>query len=61
MHHAAVMEGSWGGEAAMVADADAALRLLQTELGADDVVLVKASNSAGLGALAEALTRTTTA
>jgi UDP-N-acetylmuramoyl-tripeptide--D-alanyl-D-alanine ligase len=61
MHHAAVMEGSWGGEAAMVADADAALRLLQAELGADDVVLVKASNSAGLGALAEALTRTTTA
>ncbi|MBV9090281.1 MAG: UDP-N-acetylmuramoyl-tripeptide--D-alanyl-D-alanine ligase [Mycobacteriaceae bacterium] len=61
MHHGAVMEGSWGGEATMVADADAALALLQAELGADDVVLVKASNSAGLGSLAEALTRATTA
>jgi UDP-N-acetylmuramoyl-tripeptide--D-alanyl-D-alanine ligase len=60
MHHGAVMEGSWGGEATMVADADAALALLQAELGADDVVLVKASNSAGLGALAEVLTRITT-
>jgi len=61
MHHGAVMEGSWGGEATMVADADAALALLQAELGADDVVLVKASNSAGLGALAEALSRAITA
>jgi len=61
MHHGAVMEGSWGGEAIMVADADAALALLQAELGADDVVLVKASNSAGLGALAEALSRAITA
>jgi UDP-N-acetylmuramoyl-tripeptide--D-alanyl-D-alanine ligase len=56
MQHGAVMEGSWGGEATMVADADAALALLAAELGADDVVLVKASNSAGLGELAEALT-----
>jgi UDP-N-acetylmuramoyl-tripeptide--D-alanyl-D-alanine ligase len=61
MHHGAVMEGSWGGEATVVDDADAALALLRAELGAGDVVLVKASNSAGLGALAEALTRTTTA
>ncbi len=58
MHHGAVMEGSWGGEATMVADADAALALLRAELGADDVVLVKASNAAGLGALAEALAGT---
>lgn len=55
MHHGAVMEGSWGNEAVLVPDADAALALLRAELGDGDVVLVKASNSAGLGALAEAL------
>jgi len=55
MHHGAVMEGSWGSESTIVADADAALALLRSELRAGDVVLVKASNSAGLGALAEAL------
>ncbi|KUI23323.1 UDP-N-acetylmuramoyl-tripeptide--D-alanyl-D-alanine ligase [Mycobacterium sp. GA-1285] len=55
MHHGAVMEGSWGAEATMVADADAALELLRAELRPYDVVLVKASNAAGLGALAEAL------
>jgi UDP-N-acetylmuramoyl-tripeptide--D-alanyl-D-alanine ligase len=55
MLHGAVMEGSWGSEATMVADADAALALLRAELAPGDVVLVKASNSAGLGALADAL------
>src|ERR1700677_3409540 len=55
MHHGAVMEGSWGGEAAILADADAALALLRAELQPGDVVLVKASNSAGLGALADSL------
>jgi UDP-N-acetylmuramoyl-tripeptide--D-alanyl-D-alanine ligase len=55
MHHGAVMEGSWAGEATMVDDADAALALLRAELKPGDVVLVKASNAAGLGALAEAL------
>ncbi|KUI21199.1 UDP-N-acetylmuramoyl-tripeptide--D-alanyl-D-alanine ligase [Mycobacterium lehmannii] len=55
MHHGAVMEGSWGAEATMVADADAALDLLRAELRPSDVVLVKASNAAGLGVLAEAL------
>jgi UDP-N-acetylmuramoyl-tripeptide--D-alanyl-D-alanine ligase len=55
MHHGAVMEGSWGAEATMVADADAALALLRAELQTGDVVLVKASNAAGLGALADAL------
>ena len=55
MHHGAVMEGSWGSEATMVADADAALALLRSELRAGDVVLVKGSNSAGLGALADVL------
>ena len=60
MHHGAVMEGSWGGEVTMVDDADAALALLRAELEPGDVVLVKASNSAGLGALAQALARATT-
>ena len=55
MHHGAVMEGSWGGEAAIVADAEAALTLLRAELQPGDVVLVKASNAAGLAALADSL------
>jgi UDP-N-acetylmuramoyl-tripeptide--D-alanyl-D-alanine ligase len=59
MHHGAVMEGSWGSEgdqgAAIVADADAALAMLRAELQSGDVVLVKASNAAGLGTLADAL------
>ena len=55
MHHGAVMEGSWGSEVTMVDDADAALALLREELRAGDVVLVKASKSAGLGRLADAL------
>ncbi|WP_099042235.1 UDP-N-acetylmuramoyl-tripeptide--D-alanyl-D-alanine ligase [Mycobacterium neglectum] len=55
MHHGAVMEGSWGSEATMVDDADAALAVLRSELRAGDVVLVKGSNSAGLGALADVL------
>ena len=59
MHHGAVMEGSWGSggerEADIVADADAALALLRAELQPGDVVLVKASNAAGLGALADSL------
>jgi UDP-N-acetylmuramoyl-tripeptide--D-alanyl-D-alanine ligase len=59
MHHGAVMEGSWGSAAergaAIVADADAALALLRAELRSGDVVLVKASNAAGLGALADSL------
>jgi len=55
MHHGAVMEGSWGAEAVNVADAGAALALLRAEVQPGDVVLVKASNAAGLGALADAL------
>jgi UDP-N-acetylmuramoyl-tripeptide--D-alanyl-D-alanine ligase len=49
------MEGSWGGEAHGVPDTDAALALLRAEVQPGDVVLVKASNAAGLGALADAL------
>jgi len=59
MHHGAVMEGARGAEAengaAIVADADAALSLLRAELQPGDVVLVKASNAAGLGELADSL------
>ncbi|WP_322861603.1 UDP-N-acetylmuramoyl-tripeptide--D-alanyl-D-alanine ligase [Mycobacterium europaeum] len=55
MHHGAVMEGSWDTEAVNVPDAEAALALLRAELRPGDVVLVKASNAAGLGALADAL------
>ena len=55
MHQGAVMEGSWGSESVRVPDAEAALALLRAELAPGDVVLVKASNAAGLGALAEAL------
>jgi UDP-N-acetylmuramoyl-tripeptide--D-alanyl-D-alanine ligase len=60
MHHGAVMEGSWGSAdkgAVNVADRDAALALLRAEVQPGDVVLVKASNAAGLGALADALAR----
>jgi UDP-N-acetylmuramoyl-tripeptide--D-alanyl-D-alanine ligase len=57
MHQGAVMEGSWGSESILVPDADAALALLRSELEPGDVVLVKASNAAGLSALAEALLR----
>lgn len=55
MHQGAVMEGSWGSEAVLVPDADAALAVLRAELTEGDVVLVKASNAAGLGALADLL------
>jgi len=64
MHHGAVLEGAWGSEgdtdsdrgAVNVADPAAALALLRAELQPGDVVLVKASNSVGLGAVADALT-----
>lgn len=49
------MEGSWGLETVNVADPAAALALLRAELQPGDVVLVKASNSVGLGTLADAL------
>ncbi len=59
MHQGAVMEGSWGSDgdrgAVIVNDAAQALSLLRAELQPGDVVLVKASNSAGLGALADSL------
>ncbi|MEJ5944483.1 UDP-N-acetylmuramoyl-tripeptide--D-alanyl-D-alanine ligase [Pseudokineococcus basanitobsidens] len=55
VHSGAQHEGSWGQEAAHVADAAAALALLRAELLPGDVVLVKSSNAAGLRALGEQL------
>jgi UDP-N-acetylmuramoyl-tripeptide--D-alanyl-D-alanine ligase len=55
MHHGAVLEGAAGTESVNVPDADAALALLSAQVQPGDVVLVKASNAAGLGALADAL------
>ncbi|PPK95239.1 UDP-N-acetylmuramoyl-tripeptide--D-alanyl-D-alanine ligase [Kineococcus xinjiangensis] len=54
----AVMEGSWGDEAAFVPDVAAAWDFLSAELRPGDVVLVKSSNGAGLAALAERLVAT---
>ena len=55
IHAGAVLEGSWGSESIHVADVEAALALLRTELAPGDVVLVKASRSAGLERVAAAL------
>lgn len=48
-------EGSWGEESVLVSDADAAIELLRSQLRPGDVVLVKASRSAGLERVAEAI------
>jgi UDP-N-acetylmuramoyl-tripeptide--D-alanyl-D-alanine ligase len=48
LHLGAHLEGSWGGESELVPDTDAAVDVLLAELEAGDVVLVKASRSAGL-------------
>jgi len=55
IHAGAVLEGSWGEESAHVPDVDAAVALLREQLRPGDVVLVKASRSAGLERVAEAL------
>nr|WP_232535515.1 UDP-N-acetylmuramoyl-tripeptide--D-alanyl-D-alanine ligase [Nocardia terpenica] len=57
MHQGAVMEGSWGEESLLVPDLESAIAVLDAELGAGDVVLVKASNSIGLWAVAQHLTQ----
>jgi UDP-N-acetylmuramoyl-tripeptide--D-alanyl-D-alanine ligase len=48
-------EGSWGEESVMVAEPQEALELLREQVRPGDVVLVKASNSVGLGAVARGL------
>jgi UDP-N-acetylmuramoyl-tripeptide--D-alanyl-D-alanine ligase len=55
IHAGAVLEGSWGSESIHVDDLDAALDLLRAQLAPGDVVLVKASRSAGLERVAAAL------
>ncbi|MEX2291892.1 MAG: UDP-N-acetylmuramoyl-tripeptide--D-alanyl-D-alanine ligase [Mycobacteriales bacterium] len=55
IHAGAVLEGSWGSESIHVPDVDAAVALLRQQLAAGDVVLVKASRSAGLERVAAAL------
>jgi UDP-N-acetylmuramoyl-tripeptide--D-alanyl-D-alanine ligase len=53
-------EGSWGEESVHVSDAEAAIDLLRAEVRPGDVVLVKASRSVGLEAVALALTESGT-
>ncbi|MGS0686950.1 UDP-N-acetylmuramoyl-tripeptide--D-alanyl-D-alanine ligase [Nakamurella sp. GG22] len=48
LHLGAHLEGSWGGESELVTDVTDAVAILEQELTAGDVVLVKASRSAGL-------------
>ncbi|WP_165065067.1 glutamate ligase domain-containing protein [Marisediminicola senii] len=48
LHNAAGLEGSWDGESTLVDTAAAAEAVLRDQLRAGDVVLVKASASAGL-------------
>ncbi len=55
IHAGAVLEGSWGSESRHVPDVEAAVALLRAELRPGDVVLVKASRSAGLERVAAAL------
>ncbi|MGU3294104.1 glutamate ligase domain-containing protein [Williamsia sp. M5A3_1d] len=54
LHQGAVMEGSWGDEARMVADAEAAVEMLIAEIGDGDVVLV-AGDGSDLSAVARNL------
>lgn len=55
IHEGATSVGSWGGESLVVENPAEAITLLSREVGADDVVLVKASRSVGLERVAEAL------
>ncbi len=48
LHLGAHLEGSWGGESELVSSIDDAVGILEAELAEGDVVLVKASRSAGL-------------
>jgi len=55
LYQAAGLEGSWDGESQWAADVDAALEILREQIQPGDVVLVKASRSARLERLAQAL------
>lgn len=56
IHNAAGLEGSWDGESVLVDTPEEAYDLLREEVRSGDVVLVKSSKQAGLGALADRLT-----
>lgn len=56
LYQGAVIEGSWRPEAMIVSDVSAAVALLSEQVQPGDVILVKASNSVGLGVVAQALT-----
>ncbi|GAA1321418.1 UDP-N-acetylmuramoyl-tripeptide--D-alanyl-D-alanine ligase [Leucobacter albus] len=55
LHISAINEGSWDGESAFFETQDEAFAYLTETLRADDTVLVKSSNSAGLQALGDRL------
>lgn len=55
VHLGAAHEGSWGDESTWVPDVDAAIALLHEQVQPGDIVLVKASRSIGLEAVAAAL------
>lgn len=55
IHNAAGLEGSWDGESVLVETADEAYDLIQADLRAGDVVLVKSSKSANLRFLGDRL------
>ncbi len=55
IHEGALQEGSWGEESVFVPDLDAARTVLAEQLRPGDVVLVKASNGAGLWRLGDEL------
>jgi UDP-N-acetylmuramoyl-tripeptide--D-alanyl-D-alanine ligase len=55
IHAGAVLEGSWGEESVHVDDVESAAALLREQVEPGDVVLVKASRSAGLERVAAAL------
>ncbi|MFM1966775.1 MAG: hypothetical protein RL134_2500 [Actinomycetota bacterium] len=59
VHLGAAHEGSWGEESTWVPDVDAAIALLREQVQPGDVVLVKASRSIGLEAVAAALLEST--
>ncbi|MFC0580829.1 UDP-N-acetylmuramoyl-tripeptide--D-alanyl-D-alanine ligase [Micrococcoides hystricis] len=54
-YNAAILEGSWGSEAYYVEDIAAAEALLNERVRPEDIVLLKASNSVGLGPLGDRL------